>query len=100
MKLDIVRRPAAGNPDRLGDDLHPVLRRVYAGRGLCESLDLKLTLDRLLPWRGCRRPLLARYRLAQRRSGLDADYATSAGRALRPGMDVISCRIASSTATA
>jgi single-stranded-DNA-specific exonuclease len=91
MKLDIVRRPAAENPDRLGSDLHPVLRRVYAGRGLCESLDLKLTLDRLLPVGtlagvDAAARLLARHRLGSRVlvvGDFDADGATSTALVVR-----------------
>jgi single-stranded-DNA-specific exonuclease len=36
-------------PGDFGRNLHPVLRRVYAARGLISSEDLALTLDRLLP---------------------------------------------------
>jgi single-stranded-DNA-specific exonuclease len=91
MKLDIVRRSAAGNPDRLGGDLHPVLRRVYAGRGLRESVDLKLTLDRLLPVGtlagvDAAAGLLARHRLGSRVlvvGDFDADGATSTALVVR-----------------
>ena len=44
---EIRRRPAAQSG--LGTDVHPVLRRVYAARGLHSSADLDLSLDRLLP---------------------------------------------------
>ncbi len=43
----IVRR-ASGRGDALPDDLHPVLRRVYAARGLRGPEELSLSLDRLL----------------------------------------------------
>ncbi len=36
-------------PGDFGRNLHPVLRRVYAARGLTSSEDLALGLDRLLP---------------------------------------------------
>lgn len=43
-----IRRPT-GQPDRLGGGLHPVLRRVYAARGLTSPDELTLTLADLLP---------------------------------------------------
>jgi single-stranded-DNA-specific exonuclease len=46
--MQIRRRPAASYKD-LADDLHPVLRRVYAARGVALDADLDLSLDRLLP---------------------------------------------------
>jgi single-stranded-DNA-specific exonuclease len=45
---EIRRRPPA-QPCRFGIDVHPVLRRVYAARGLKDSEELDLSLDRLLP---------------------------------------------------
>jgi len=48
MELVIERRAARGN--EITDlALHPVLRRAYAARGVCEGQDLALTLDRLMP---------------------------------------------------
>jgi len=48
MELVIERRTARGN--EITDlALHPVLRRAYAARGVCEGQDLALTLDRLMP---------------------------------------------------
>jgi single-stranded-DNA-specific exonuclease len=44
----IVRRSGAGG-DRLPSSLHPVLRRVYAARGVCDAEQLDLGLERLLP---------------------------------------------------
>ena len=44
----IQRRPVAGSGD-FAADVHPVLRRVYAARGLSNDADLDLSLDRLLP---------------------------------------------------
>ncbi len=38
----------AAAPD-WGADLHPVLRRVYAARGVARDEDLDLSLERLLP---------------------------------------------------
>ena len=48
MELVIARRAARGN--EISDlALHPVLRRAYAARGVCDSQELELTLDRLMP---------------------------------------------------
>jgi single-stranded-DNA-specific exonuclease len=48
MNLVIERRAARGN--EITDlSLHPVLRRAYAARGVCEGQELALTLDRLMP---------------------------------------------------
>jgi single-stranded-DNA-specific exonuclease len=44
----IQRRPFAAS-DGFAADVHPVLRRVYAARGLQNDADLDLSLDRLLP---------------------------------------------------
>jgi single-stranded-DNA-specific exonuclease len=44
----IQRRPVAA-PGDFAADTHPVLRRVYAARGLQCNADLDLSLDRLLP---------------------------------------------------
>ena len=48
MDLVIERRAARGN--EITDlAMHPVLRRAYAARGVCDSQELALTLDRLMP---------------------------------------------------
>ena len=44
----LIRARATGNADALPPSLHPVLRRVYASRGVTES-DLALELRHLLP---------------------------------------------------
>jgi single-stranded-DNA-specific exonuclease len=44
----IHRRPLAAM-DGFAADMHPVLRRVYAARGLQNDAELDLSLDRLLP---------------------------------------------------
>jgi len=44
----LIKRREPGGAD-LGTDLHPVLRRVYAARGVRELADLRVSLDRLLP---------------------------------------------------
>jgi len=48
MSPRIQRRPPAASGGFTAD-LHPVLRRVYAARGLVCNADLDLSLDRLLP---------------------------------------------------
>ncbi len=45
---EIRRRPEVAAAD-LGSDVPPILRRVYAARGLSRREDLDLSLDRLLP---------------------------------------------------
>ena len=48
MELVIERRAPRGN-EITDIALHPVLRRAYAARGLCDGQELALTLDRLMP---------------------------------------------------
>jgi single-stranded-DNA-specific exonuclease len=48
MELVIERRAIAGT-QVLDSRLHPVLQRAYAARGVRDSQDLALTLDRLVP---------------------------------------------------
>src|SRR5262245_36436185 len=48
MQLVIERRAATGN-EILDANLHPVLRRAYAARGVRDSNDLTLSLDKLMP---------------------------------------------------
>jgi single-stranded-DNA-specific exonuclease len=48
MQLVIARRSATHN-EITDAQLHPVLRRAYAARGVRDSADLALTLDRLVP---------------------------------------------------
>jgi single-stranded-DNA-specific exonuclease len=45
----MIRRRPLQSSDDFGADLHPVLRRVYAARGLGCDADLDLSLERLLP---------------------------------------------------
>ncbi len=47
--LNLTRRVVPGGDGALGAALHPVLRRVYAARGLCTAEELNLSLDRLAP---------------------------------------------------
>jgi len=44
-----IRRRPAGPPLDFGDGLHPILRRVYAARGVSQKEDLDHSLERLLP---------------------------------------------------
>jgi len=48
MELVIERRTARGN-EITDIAMHPVLRRAYAARGVCDGHELALTLDRLMP---------------------------------------------------
>ncbi len=48
MSLTTIKRRTAG-PPLACEHLHPVLRRVYAARGVCRPEDLDLSLERLLP---------------------------------------------------
>lgn len=45
----IIRHPLLADPVDLPDDLHPVLRRIYAARGITRVSELDRGLDRLLP---------------------------------------------------
>jgi single-stranded-DNA-specific exonuclease len=47
--LQIVRRAAGAAPLALGDAMHPVLRRIYAARGILHPSQLGLKLNELLP---------------------------------------------------
>jgi single-stranded-DNA-specific exonuclease len=49
MMTRVIRRRAGAVPAEFGRELHPVVRRVYAARGLTSSGDLSLGLDQLLP---------------------------------------------------
>jgi single-stranded-DNA-specific exonuclease len=45
----IKRRVAVGNAAELSANLHPLLRRIYAARGVSSDNDLKLSLEQLIP---------------------------------------------------
>jgi single-stranded-DNA-specific exonuclease len=89
-----IRRRIHENPTDFAGHLHPVVRRVYAARGIASDSELDLSLDRLLPV-GSLEGLDAATRLlaAHRAAGrvlvigdFDADGATSTAllvRALR-----------------
>jgi single-stranded-DNA-specific exonuclease len=50
VNLHVVRRPTApGCEAQLAGEIHPVLRRVYAARGIRTAEELATGLDRLLP---------------------------------------------------
>src|SRR3984957_16568342 len=82
MAIEIRRRPPGPALD-FAPELHPVLRRVYASRGIAQAEDLDLSLDRLLPVRALDHVERAAELLAEHRSGrvlivgdFDADGAT------------------------
>jgi single-stranded-DNA-specific exonuclease len=82
------RVPAAGKS--LAPHLHPVLRRVYAGRGIGSDVELDLSLERLVPVGTLPGVDAAAQILAQHRAGrvlvigdFDADGATSTALVLR-----------------
>src|ERR1700694_3043651 len=86
----IRRRPFAASCD-MPAAVHPVLRRVYAARGLQNSTDLDLSLDRLLPVGSLEGVDAAAQLLTQHRSAgrvlvigdFDADGATSTALVVR-----------------
>lgn len=47
--MPVLRRRVSSNVDALPSQLHPVLRRVYAGRGITNPAELPLDLPSLLP---------------------------------------------------
>ena len=90
MAIEIKRRPLAAAPD-WGADLHPVLRRVYAARGVASDEDLDLSLERLLPVTSLEGVLEAARLLASHQRGgrvlvigdFDADGATGSALLVR-----------------
>ncbi|GAC1301201.1 MAG: single-stranded-DNA-specific exonuclease RecJ [Steroidobacteraceae bacterium] len=89
MTISEIRRRHAGSPFESAD-LHPVLRRVYAARGIVSS-ELDLSLERLLPVASLPGvEAAARLLAAHRRQGrivvigdFDADGATSSALVVR-----------------
>ncbi len=79
-----IRRRPSGPPPDFGLDLHPLLRRVYAARGIARNEELDLSLDQLLPVSSldgveAAAELLARHRASGRVlviGDFDADGAT------------------------
>jgi len=85
-----IRRRPAPAPSDFAAGLHPVLRRVYAARGLNRDADLDLSLDRLLPVGSLDGVDAATRLLAEHRAGrvlvigdFDADGATSTALVVR-----------------
>jgi len=92
MSVRVVRRSLAGAADGLPPDLHPVLRRVYAARGIRSADQLALGLERLAPisaLEGLRPAVDLLLRHFERRSRIvvvgdfDADGATSTALVVR-----------------
>ncbi len=90
MSISEIRRRPPGAPLELGADLHPILRRVYAARGVSRLEELDLSLDRLLPVGSLEGVADAARLLALHRSGrilvigdFDADGATSTALVVR-----------------
>ena len=88
--LKIQRREVPAGEAALGAELHPVLRRVYAARGLRTREDLDLSLEKLMPvgsLGGAAAAAALLLRHAQRRvlviGDFDADGATSTALMLR-----------------
>ncbi len=92
MTISEIRRRPTVEPLGMGE-LHPVLRRVYAARGISHGEGLDLSVDRLLPVSSLQSVAAAAQLLAAHRRGrilvvgdFDADGATSSAlmvRALR-----------------
>jgi single-stranded-DNA-specific exonuclease len=86
-----IRRRALNVGQDLGSHVHPVLRRVYAARGIETESDLDLSLDRLLPVGSLEGLDTATQLLAAHRAGgrvlvigdFDADGATSTALVVR-----------------
>jgi single-stranded-DNA-specific exonuclease len=86
-----IKRRSAASAQRLAGHLHPVLRRVYAGRGVDSDADLDLSLERLAPVGSLQGVEAAARVLAAHRDGgrvlvigdFDADGATSTALMLR-----------------
>ncbi len=88
--LTVIRRAVPEGAQALGDDLHPVLRRVYAARGLRTREELNLALDRLAPVGSLGGAEAAAHLLLQHRQrrvlvvgDFDADGATSTALMIR-----------------
>jgi single-stranded-DNA-specific exonuclease len=90
ISLKVQRRPPAASGGFTAD-VHPVLRRVYAARGLHSNADLDLSLDRLLPVGSLEGVEAAAQLLSAHRSSgrvlvigdFDADGATSTALVVR-----------------
>jgi single-stranded-DNA-specific exonuclease len=85
-----IRRRAAGNADALPAQLHPVLRRVYAARGV-GTAELALDLSQLLPPDGLKgidaaTTLLAEAIQAERKIVIAGDYDADGATATALGL--------------
>jgi single-stranded-DNA-specific exonuclease len=49
--MKVIRRRDAAEPNGFPEDLHPLLRRLYAARSVTDPSDLQLVLERLIPVR-------------------------------------------------
>ena len=54
MKKKIIRRQSSVQPNLATADLHPLLQRIYATRGISTQAELERGLERLLPFEGLR----------------------------------------------
>src|SRR5258708_37159121 len=86
---EIRRRTVPASPE-LGAAVHPVLRRIYAARGVMDDGDLNLSLERLLPIGSLPGVEAAAALLLAHRTGrvlvggdFDADGATSSALVVR-----------------
>jgi single-stranded-DNA-specific exonuclease len=82
----IIRREINVDALELGDDIHPVLKRIYAARGVSGAQDIEKTLEKLFPYENLTGIVLAVQHLAtalqQQKcivilGDFDADGATS-----------------------
>src|SRR5476649_1740207 len=92
MQKKITRRHADSAASFVNQDLHPILQRIYAVRGVKSNTELERGLERLLPYRDLTGIQEATVCLAQALSqqekiliigDFDADSATSTALAVR-----------------
>jgi single-stranded-DNA-specific exonuclease len=92
MQKKIIRREIDATKSFINQDLHPLLQRIYAVRGVTSSLELERGLERLLPFHELLNidkaaALLAQALIKQQRilivGDFDADGATSTALAIR-----------------
>jgi single-stranded-DNA-specific exonuclease len=92
MQKKIIRRDVAAAQSFVQTDLHPILQRIYAVRGITSPVELERGLERLLPYHGLLNIDLAAARLAEALQkqerilivgDFDADGATSTALAIR-----------------
>jgi single-stranded-DNA-specific exonuclease len=90
MEFSEIRRRAIPASPAMGAGVHPVLRRIYAARGVTDDEDLDLSLERLLPIGSLPGVEAAAALLRNHRTGrvlvvgdFDADGATSSALVVR-----------------